>query len=167
MCDVDPLGQQKHELIEAQRRSIMRQFLEWSQRLKLEGAKHKLWLTEVEAFDSKRDSNLQRLRNNLALKKNEAVAELCDAHYCSLGFDKKQKALTYLKSRLVKVADLPPARSEGNVLRLLWADMAQLGPDHSHHTAEILEFFQAACVWNPDSLGASSSCPTHPSQAEV
>ena len=47
----------------------MGQFQEWSPKLKLEGAKHKLWLTEVEAFDSKRDSNLQRFRNNLALKR--------------------------------------------------------------------------------------------------
>ena len=55
-------------------------------------------------------SNLQRFHINLALRQKEEVAELCDAHYCSLGFNKKHEALTYLKSRLVKVSDLPPAR---------------------------------------------------------
>ena len=103
----------------------MGQFQEWSQKLKLEGAKHKLWLTEVEAFDSKRDSDLQRFRNDLAMKKKEAVAELCYSFYCSHRFDTKDKAFTHLQSRLVQVANIPPTRPGGCVVRLIGADMAQ------------------------------------------
>ena len=84
LCDVDPLGQQQHELTEAQKKSVMGQFQEWAQTLKIEGGKHKLWLTEVEAFDSKRDSDLQRFRNDLALRKKEAMAELCDSNFAVL-----------------------------------------------------------------------------------
>ena len=76
LCDVEPLGQQQHKLTEAQKKSVMCQFQESAQTLKIEGSKHKLWLTEVKAFDSKQDSDLERLRNNLAMKKKEAVAEL-------------------------------------------------------------------------------------------
>ena len=49
---------------------------------------------------------------------------------------------------------------------MLWADMAQLGPDHSHHTAEILEFFQAACMWNPDVTGCILIMPNTPKSGQ-
>jgi hypothetical protein len=75
---VDPLGQQQQDLTDAQRKSILSQFEEWSQRLKIEGGKHQIWLTEVEAFDSKKDSDLQRFRNSRALTKKEGVDSLCD-----------------------------------------------------------------------------------------
>ena len=39
---VDPLGQQQQELADAQRKSIMRQFEQWAQRLQIEGGKHQI-----------------------------------------------------------------------------------------------------------------------------
>ena len=62
MAALVALGQQEQDLTDAQRKSILSQFEEWSQRLKIEGGKHQIWLTEVEAFDSKKDSDLQRFR---------------------------------------------------------------------------------------------------------
>ena len=162
LCDVDPLGQQQQELTEAQRRSIASQFQEWAKMLQIEGGRHKLWLTEAEAFDSRRESDLQRFRNDRAILKTETVEKLCDSHYCCQGFDKKDKALTYMKSRLVSVSDIPPAKPIGSVLRLLWADMAQLGLSHSRHTAEIFESFNAACEHHPDVTGCILFMPNTP-----
>ena len=130
--------------------------------LQIEGGRHKLWLTEAEAFDSRRESDMQRFRNERATLKTETVDKLCDSHYCCRGFDKKDKALTYMKSRLVSVSDIPPAKPIGSVLRLLWADLAQLGLSHSRHTAEIFESFNAACEHHPDVTGCILFMPNTP-----
>ena len=127
LCHVDAFGQQQQDLTEAQRASITSQFHEWAKMLQIEGSKHKIWLTEVEAFDSKQESDLQKFRNDRATTKSTAVAELCDSQYCCQGFDKQDKALTYMKSKLIKVSDIPPAKPIASVLRLIWADMAQFG----------------------------------------
>ena len=149
LCDVDPLGQQQHELTEAEKKSIMGQFQEWAQTLEIEGTKHKLWLTEVQDFDSKQESNLQRFHNDLAMRKKVAVAQLCNSYYSSHGFDTQDEALIYLQDRVVQVANIPPTRPEGSVLRLIWADMAQLGKEHSHHTRDILDFFRRSMPTPP------------------
>ena len=81
LCDVDPLDQPQQELAEAQRRSIASQFQEWAKMLQIEEGKHKLWLTEAEAFDSRRESDLQRFRNDRATLKTDTVEKLCDSHY--------------------------------------------------------------------------------------
>ena len=49
--------------------------------LQIEGGKHKLWLTAAEAFDSRRENDLQKLRNDRAMLKTESVEQLCEAHY--------------------------------------------------------------------------------------
>ena len=143
--DVDPLGQQQQDLTDAQRKSIQSQFNEWAQRLKIEGGKHKLWLTEVDAFDSQKESDLQRFRNTRALTKDNAVKELCDSYYNSQGFSKKEQAMSYLSTKLTKVSDIKPPRAASTVLRLMWADMAELGLCHSRHVDEIIEFMTLAC----------------------
>ena len=160
--EVDPLGQQQQELTEVQRASINSQFQEWAKMLQIEGGKHKLWLAEVEAFDSKRDSDIQRFRNTRALTKERAVAELCETHYSSQGFDKQDKAMTYVKSLLVKTSDIPPTKPIGSVLRLLWADLAQLGLSHSRETSHILECFKAACEHHPTVTGCILFLPNTP-----
>ena len=99
-------------LTEAQTKSITGQFHKRSLRLQIEGRRHQLQLNEAKAFDSKKDNNLQRFHKNLAMKKKEAVAGLCNSHYCSEGFDKKDNALTYLRSMLVKVANIFPTKTE-------------------------------------------------------
>ena len=160
--EVDPLGQQQQELTEVQRASIISQFQEWAKMLQIEGGKHKLWLAEIEAFDSKRDSDILRFRNTRALTKEKAVAELCNTHYSSQGFDKQDKSITYIKSMLVKTSDIPPAKPIGSVLRLLWADMAQLGLSHSRETNNILECFKAACEHHPTVTGCILFMPNTP-----
>ena len=40
-----------------------------------------------------------------------AVADLTDTYYSSQGFSDKARAATFLANKLVKIADLPPARS--------------------------------------------------------
>ena len=162
LASVDPLGQQQQELTDAQRKSILSQFQEWSQMLKIEGGKHKLWLTEVEAFDSKQESDLQKFRNARALTKKEAVENLCDSYYSSQGFAEKKKVSTYLTSRLVIVSDIQPARPSSSVLRLIWADMAQLGLSHSRHTSEVLEYISSSCEHHPDVTAGWLCMPNTP-----
>ena len=162
LCHVDAFGQQQQDLTEAQRASITSQFHEWAKLLQIEGSKHKIWLTEVEAFDSKQESDLQKFRNDRATTKSTAVAELCDSQYCCQGFDKQDKALTYMKSKLIKVSDIPPAKPIASVLRLIWADMAQLGLSHSRHTDEISQSFQTACEHHPDVTGCILFMPNTP-----
>ena len=162
LCNVDQFGQQLQELTQAQRVSVTSQFQEWAKALGIEGTQHKLWLDQVEAFDSRKDSELQRYRNNRAMTKMQTVEELCDSHYCCQGFDKKDKALTYMKSSLVKASDITPAKPIDNVLRLLWADMAQLGLSHSRHTDEIYEWFQTSCQHHPVVTGGVLFMPNTP-----
>ena len=162
LAGVDPLGLQQQQLTDAQRRSIMSQFEEWAQTLRIEGGKHKLWLTEVEAFDSKAESDLQRFRNERALTKTTAVETLCDSWYSTRGFTEQQKASSYLASRLVTVSDVPPARPASSVLRLVWADMAQLGLAHSRHVDEIISYIKMQCESHPDVTAAMLCMPNTP-----
>ena len=132
---VDPLGQQQQELTDAQRKSVMSQFEEWAQRLNIVGGKHKIWLSEVEAFD--KESDLHRFCNNRALTKKGVVEDLCDTYYTIQGVADQRKATTFLASRLVTVSDIQPTRLTGSVPRLFWEDMSQLGLAHSRHVDEI------------------------------
>ena len=115
---VDPLGQQHQELTDAQRKAIMSQFEEWAQRWRIEGGKHKIWRSEVEAFDSKKDSDLKRFRNNRALTKQGVVEDLCNTYCSNQGFADQKKTTTFLASRLVTVSDIQPTWPTGSMLRL-------------------------------------------------
>ena len=104
----------------------------------------------MEAFDSKKDSDLDRFRNNRALTKKGVVEDLCNTYYSSLGFADQKKATTFLASRLVTVSDIQPTRPTGSVLRLIWADMSQLGLAHSRHVDEIFSYIKESCEHHPD-----------------
>ena len=162
LADVDPLGQQQQQLTDVQRKYISCQFEEWAQRLNIEASKHKLWLTEVEAFDSKSESELQRFRNERALTKKLAVETLCDTHYACQGFTAKDKAFSFLASSLVKAADVQPTRAAASVLRLIWADMAQLGLGHSRHTDDIIDYIKMQCESHPDVTAGLLCMPNTP-----
>ena len=162
LAGVDPLGLQQQQLTDAQRKSMMGQFEEWSQTLKIEGGKHKLWLTEVEAFDSKTESDMQRLRNERALTKATSVETLCNSWYSCQGFTEKQQAWSYLAQRLVAVSDVLPSRPASSVLRLVWADMAQLGLAHSRHVDEIMSYIKLQCESHPEVTAAMLCMPNTP-----
>ena len=99
-----------------------------------------IWLAEVEAFDSKQDSDLQRFRNNRALTNKGAVKDMCNTYSSSEGFAYQRKATTFLATRLVTVSDIQPTRPTSSVLRLIWPDMSKLGLAHSRHVDEIFSF---------------------------
>ena len=121
-----------------------------------------IWLSEVEAFDSKKDSDLQRFRNNRALTKKGAVEDLCNTYSSSQGFADQKKAATYLASRLVTVSDIQPTRPTSSMLRLIWADMSQLGLAHSRHVDEIFSHIKESREHHPNVTAAVVVMPNTP-----
>jgi hypothetical protein len=122
---VDHVGQQQIELTDAQKRSLESQSQEWAKTLKIEAVRHKLWLSEVEVWDTRSEAVMQTYRNNRALIKDARGKELLDEMYTANGFtedvpgvkaSKKDSqsgmkaTATYVAQRLTKVADKNPAR---------------------------------------------------------
>ena len=70
--------------------------------------------------------------------------------------------MTYVKSRLVNASDIPPSRAIGTVLRVLWADLAQLGLSHSREVSKILDCFKEACEHHPAVTGCILFMPNTP-----
>ena len=70
LSQLDPMGAAQLALTSAKRESLGSQYREWVQRLAIEAGKHKLWLTEVEAYDSKSESDAQKFRNERATTKD-------------------------------------------------------------------------------------------------
>ena len=164
LSEVDPLGAAQIALSTAQRESLESQFREWSQRLGIEASKHKLWLTEVQAYDSKEETDAQRFRNDRSKIRETAVADLTDTYYSSQGFSDRARAATFLANKLVKIADLPPARSPDKLLRIVWADMAQHGLNHSRKDflAACIELIKETLEQNPDTSTAIIGMPNTP-----
>ena len=133
--------------------------------MKIEAGRHKLWLSEVEAWDTKSEAVVQTYRNNRALLKHARVKELIDEMYTAHGFtedvpgvksSKKdtqsgmKATATYMAQRLTKVADKNPARPPSQVLRLAWIDMAQLGLNHSRFRDDLVNLVKTGCENHPD-----------------
>jgi hypothetical protein len=160
--ELDPMGAAQVALTTAQRDSLQSQYQEWQQRLGIEASKHKLWCTEVQAFDSKSESDVQRFRNQRAHTKEAAVKELTESFYNAQGFQKREQAATYLATKITKIADIPPSRSPSQLLRLVWADMSQLGLSHSRHLADIIEVIKQTLEQHPEVSTSILGMPNTP-----
>ena len=160
--ELDPMGAAHMALTSAQSESLHSQFKEWHQRLGIEASKHKLWLTEVQAFDSKSESDLMRFRNMRATTKETAVKELTETFYNAQGFDKVEQANTYLATKLTKIADIAPSRSPNQVLRVMWADMSQLGLNHSRQKEDIIKTIKTLLEQHPEVSTAVLGMPNTP-----
>ena len=160
--ELDPMGAAHMALTTAQSESLHSQFKEWHQRLGIEASKHKLWLTEVQAFDSKSESDLMKFRDMRAQTKEKAVAALTETFYNAQGFAKVEQANTFLSTKLTKIADIPPSRSPSQLLRLVWADMAQLGLNHSRMKKEVIEVIKTTLEQHPEVSTAILGMPNTP-----
>ena len=118
--------------------------------------------SDVEAFDSKQESDLQRLRINRALTQKGVVEDLCNTYCSSQGFADQKKATTFLASRLVTVSDIQPTRPTSSVLRLIWPDLSQLGLAHSRHVDEIFSYIKESREHHPDVIAAVVVMPNTP-----
>ena len=108
-----------------------------AQRLNIEGRKHNIWLSEVEACDSKKESGMQLFRNSRALTRKLWMT-------CATPTIPAKASQTKLIDHVlgVKVSHgvRHPANTADQLSAPMWAAMPQIGLAHSRHIDKIFSY---------------------------